>query len=348
MLRRITLLFFAVVLVTACGAASSAAPDTVPTVPVGELPAPVTEPDPAAAPPESTTPRSTSTLPPEQTVGALAKGNKVILLGDSVLASTSRRYGNNMCAALVPLGWQVEVDAETSRPVQFGNQVLDKRLSAGWDVGVILLGNNYGGDQDVYRTQLEKMVTRLSPGPVVLLTVTEFTESRVEVNDVIREMAAKYANVHLVDWAQASADSPEFTGADGLHLTPIGREGLAANVAFELGAAPTQPGKCLSSSFADDSGGSVTGTTLKPGSATPTTKKPSTGSTTSTPDGGSDTTAATVATTIAPPPSAVTTVPTTAPPSTVATKGSVTITDPTAAAGGPAPGDAGPSTTTTG
>jgi hypothetical protein len=325
MLRRVSLLLSAVVLISACGAASSAAPDTVPTVPVGELPAPVTEPDATAdaASSESTTPRSTSTLPAEQQVGAIAAGNRVILLGDSVLASTSRRYGNNMCTALVPLGWQVEVDAETSRPVQFGNKVLDKRLSAGWDVGVILLGNNYGGDQAEYRTQLEKMVTRLSPGPVVLLTVTEFTPSRVEVNDVIREMAAKYPNVHLVDWAQATADRPDFTGADGLHLTETGRNGLADNVAFELGTAPEQPGKCLSSSFADDSGGPVTGTTLRPGSTQTTVKKP-TGSTTSTPAGGSDTTLSSVSATTSASASSVATTVTTAAP-TVTTATSVTI-----------------------
>ena len=81
-------------------------------------------------------------------MGAKVKGNRVIIIGDSVMASTSRRYGNTMCGALVPLGWQVELDAETSRFIQFGNKVLDKRLSAGWDASVILLGNNYGGDQD--------------------------------------------------------------------------------------------------------------------------------------------------------------------------------------------------------
>ena len=44
LLRRVTLLLFAVVLVAACGTAASSAPDTTPTVPVGELPAPVTPP----------------------------------------------------------------------------------------------------------------------------------------------------------------------------------------------------------------------------------------------------------------------------------------------------------------
>ncbi|MBI4934903.1 MAG: hypothetical protein HY828_13555 [Actinobacteria bacterium] len=334
LLRRVTLLFFAAVLVSACGAAASSASDPEPTVPVGDLPAVVTTPDSAEpAPPDSTVVGTTSTLPQQQTVGALAKGNRVILLGDSVLASTSRRYGNNMCEALVPLGWQVEVNAETSRPVQFGNTVLDKRLSAGWDVGVVLLGNNYGGDQDEYRRQLEKIVTRLSPGPVVLLTVSEFTESRVEVNDVIREMADKYDNVHLVQWAQVTADRPDFTGADGLHLTEIGREGLAANVAFALGHAPTTPGKCLTSSYTNDSGGPVTGTTLKPGSTPTTTKKPS-GSTTTT-DGGSG--GSTTSTGGSDPTVTATSKPPTSTPTTTAAPPESSV-----ASGGPVPGDTTP------
>jgi hypothetical protein len=217
--------------------------------------------------------------------------------------------------------------------------VLDKRLSAGWDVGVILLGNNYGGDQNEYRRQLEKMVTRLSPGPVVLLTVTEFTESRVEVNDVIREMAAKYPNVHLVQWAQVTADRSDFTGADGLHLTTIGREGLAANVAFALGHSPVTPGKCLSSSFSDDSGGPVTGTTLKPGSTPTTTKKPS-GSTTTTDAGSDGSTTSTGGTSI--PTTTATTKPATTPSSTVPQPNATTappVTTATQQQGGPLPSE---------
>jgi len=256
-LRRATPLLCAALLVSACGSAASSADGTAPSLEVGGLPSSVVE-DQNAKPGGSHT---GSSVPPDQQVGAQAVGNRVILIGDSVLASTSRRYTNDMCKALVPQGWQVEVDAETGRFVDFGNKVLDIRLSAGWDVGVILLGNNYREVQDAYRRDLELMVTRLSPNPVVLLTVTEFKPSRVEVNDVIRELAAKYPNVTVVDWAATTADDPSLTGGDHLHLTNSGRTALAANVALALGDAPKQPGDCLSTSFQDDSNGPVTGTT---------------------------------------------------------------------------------------
>jgi len=233
--------------------------------------------------------RTTVPIEASDEIGANVPGNRVILIGDSVMASTARRYGDEMCAALVPLGWQTEVDAETGRFIDFGDTVLDKRLSAGWDVSVILLGNNYGDNQDVYRKYLDAMVARLSPQPVVLLTVTEFKPSRLQVNQVVFEMAQKYPNVVVLDWAAVTAANRALMGKDGLHLTQQGREALAGVVSMVLGQAPLQPGKCLTTTFRDDSSGSVTGpnvtvqqrprtttTVANPGSTTPKTTTPAT------------------------------------------------------------------------
>jgi hypothetical protein len=259
MLRRIPLVLGALTLVAACGV-SSATPtsSTVPELALSGLPAPVANGNGVAAGPG----RTTTTFAPEQQVAASVSGNRVMLIGDSVMASTSRRYTNDMCNALVPLGWQVEVDAETGRFIPFGNKVLDKRLDAGWDAAVILLGNNYAENQEDYRRGLETMVMRLSPRPIVLLTVTEFKPSRAQVNEVIRTLAQKYDNIRVVDWATTTADDPSLTGGDHLHLTNSGRAALAENVALALGQAPVTPGECLKTSFTDDSSGPVTGTSL--------------------------------------------------------------------------------------
>ncbi len=266
-LRRVTLLLCVVASLSACAGTANGADTTTTQLAIGELPAPVTDPPSTVS---TTRAGSTTTLSPDEQVGARAKGNRVILIGDSVMASTSRRYSNDMCNALVPLGWQVELDAETGRFVEFGKKVLDKRLSAGWDVAVILLGNNYAENQEKYRTQLEQLVERLSPDPVVLLTVTEFKPSRAEVNQVVRDMAVQHDNVTVVDWAAVTAADGALTGADGLHLTTVGREALAQNVALALGEAPQQPGDCLKTSFTDDSSGPVTGSTVHSRSTTTT------------------------------------------------------------------------------
>lgn len=279
-LRRIALLLGLLAAATACGgAASGDGVDPPETAPVGGLPAQGSTS--SSTEPASTVVRTTVPIEVNAQIGANVPGNRVILIGDSVLAGTSQRYGGEMCAALVPFGWQTEVDAETGRFIDFGDDVLDSRLAAGWDVSVILLGNNYGENQGVYRDYLDALVARLSPEPVVLLTVSEFKPSRAQVNAVIFEMALKYPNVVVLDWAAVTSANSSLTGPDGLHLTDAGRAALANQVALVLGQAPLQPGKCLASTFKDDSSGSIDATTTTVGRSTRTTTTvASTGSTT--------------------------------------------------------------------
>jgi lysophospholipase L1-like esterase len=252
---------------------------------VGELPSSL---PPAGSEPAPGSTGPTTTLARAQQAGARAKGNRVILLGDSVTASTSQRYSNDMCKALVPLGWRAELDAESGRFVEFGNKVLDARLAAGWDAAVVLLGNNYVENQENYRKQLERIITRLSPNPIVLLTVTEIRTNRQQVNAVIRNMAKVHSNVQIVEWATITRNTPGLTGADHLHLTPSGRAALASAVAEALGTAPTSPGKCLPTNYTDDSMMPVTGTSVPgTGGSTETTHK---GTTTTVAGGDTSTT----------------------------------------------------------
>ena len=233
-----------------------------------------TAPDSAAA---------TPTTQPAPTIGSLVTGNKLLMIGDSITASAAQRYGGEFCKTLVPLGWQVEVDAEPSRFVDFGNQVLDSRLSAKWDAAYVFLGTNYLGDQEAYRKQLEKIVQRLSPSPVVLLTVTLFEDSRQQVNDAITLVGAEFPNVRVLDWGSiAAADAATILRGDGHHLTNAGRATLASTVASVLGNAPAQPGNCLKTQFTNDSGQSVNGSdtpSQKKVGATPTTVKAPTATT---------------------------------------------------------------------
>jgi hypothetical protein len=105
------------------------------------------------------------------------------------------------------------------------------------------------------------MVERLSPIPVVLLTVTLFDDSRQEVNDAITLVAAQFPNVRVLDWGNiAAADAAKILRGDGHHLTNDGRLVLASTVAGVMGKAPEEPGKCLSTSFSNDAGASVNGT----------------------------------------------------------------------------------------
>ena len=185
-------------------------------------------------------------------LGTKAAGNRLIVIGDSILAGTASRYGGAMCSALVPMGWRVEVNAEVGRPVAFGRSVLRARLSAGWDAAVVFLGTNYGGNAEKYKNDLSAIVTSLAPRPVLLLTATLFKETMQDVNRVIREVATENDNVSVLDWGTASMQ-PGLLNSDFIHPTNAGRAVLVQSVAQAVGTAPTSPGACLPTKYSDDS-----------------------------------------------------------------------------------------------
>ncbi|MBU6226120.1 MAG: hypothetical protein KGQ43_00890 [Acidobacteria bacterium] len=185
-------------------------------------------------------------------LGAVAKGNRLLMIGDSILSSIAKRYGNEACGLLVPQGWSVALEAEAGQFVEFGLDVLDKRWNEGWDAVVIELGTNYAGSQDRYRATLEKILDRIGDKPVVLANTTVFRAPQKEVNAVVDEIVERYPNVSLLDWA-AISKSPSVLSGDRIHPTPKGRVVLATAIARAAGIAPTSPGDCMKVYFQDDS-----------------------------------------------------------------------------------------------
>jgi hypothetical protein len=290
-MRRGVPLVCAVVLLAACGEGNAAPPPTLDSGTisgVGSLPEVLT-----ARNPQTSTTSTSSTVPRPTiaetadfvTVGEAVDGNRVLMIGDSILASTSRRYGGEMCFALQPRGWATEINAEIGRFIEFGTRVLDRRLrpEAGidWDAAVVFLGNNFRGDADAYRSELFAILDRLAPRPTVLLTVTEFRPDRSRVNTVIRDMVQFYPAVRVVDWAEITDAEPELLSGDGLHLSDAGRVRLALELADVLGEAPPDSqAACLSTSFTDDSAGAGPGVvappTTRPATTRPATTRPPT------------------------------------------------------------------------
>jgi len=185
-------------------------------------------------------------------LGAVAKGNRLLMIGDSILSSIAKRYGNEACGLLVPQGWNVALEAEAGQFVEFGLDVLDKRWNEGWDAVVIELGTNYAGSQDRYRETMEKILDRIGDVPVVLANTTVFRAPQKEVNAVIDEIVDRYPNVSLLDWATISK-SPAVLSGDRIHPTPKGRVVLATAIARAAGIAPSSPGDCMKVYFQDDS-----------------------------------------------------------------------------------------------
>ena len=253
------LVALAALCLSACGATAeggnTTAVPTVATVDVGDLPAALPQPETTVA---DTVVETTEEPAPTTTVFT-APGNRILMLGDSILASTSKRYSNTMCNALVPLGWQVEIEAEVSRGIDFGVDVMDARGDAGWDAGLVFLGTNYGNDATQYLKLLNRIIDEFGDVPVVLVTVSEYRAEMRDVNRVIEDLTDVYDNLSIVDWRTITDERPSLLNDDGIHPTTTGREVLADAVAFHLGTAPTGPGKCLESVFTDDSEGTIDG-----------------------------------------------------------------------------------------
>ena len=210
-------------------------------------------------------------------IGDQVAGNRLLMIGDSILAGTETRYGGELCAALEPLGWAVEVAAEAGRFVEFGVRVANQRVprpsadesdaaDAGsspstallpadandWDAAALFLGSNYDGDQENYDTKMRMTLDRLAPRPTLLFTVTEYRTNYSDVTAVINGLVADYPNVTLIDWATA-ARTPGVLRPDGLHPNDAGEFVLVNLIAAALGEAPTGEADCIRSQFRDDS-----------------------------------------------------------------------------------------------
>lgn len=193
-------------------------------------------------------------------LGELVTGNRAIMVGDSIFASTAPRFGGSMCQRLNEAGWDVEINAEPGRFIAFARQVLKVRFAPeqglDWDVAVMFFGSNYNENTTSFRSTLESVLDQLSPRPVLLLTVTEFQQSRKEVNDIIRDVGAQNTNVQIVDWARITAAEPGLLNADGLHLSTSGKNRITTEIALALGTAPTLvtdgEGDCLPTLFIED------------------------------------------------------------------------------------------------
>ena len=187
-------------------------------------------------------------------IGTKAGGNRILMIGDSIMASTAKRYGNEMCNALVTLGWQVAVEAEASRFAEFGVRVLDKRMNAesGWDAAVVFLGSNYEGNKESYGKHMRKIIEKLTPRPILLVNTSLFRDAQRDVNQVLDDFAVEFKNVSILDWATISK-SDGVLAPDGVHLSNNGRSIFAVAVARALDIAPFREGDCLDSKFRDDS-----------------------------------------------------------------------------------------------
>lgn len=254
----------------ACGSSNSSGPTTTAVggtvAGVGVLP--------DATLPVATTAAQVATTAASRvlTIGEISAGPRLLMIGDSILAAVSRRYTNLACDTLVPMGWQVSVEAERGRFIDLGVRVVDKKLPQGFDAAVVFLGTNYGRNQEVYKKYLDQILDELAPRPVIIFTVTEYKPHLAEVNEVIEQAVADRDNLWLIDWRAITKDK-SLLWRDGIHPVDAGNQVLMSEIVKILGDAPgDEPGACLPSEFKDDAPltnmPTLTTTTISPSATT--------------------------------------------------------------------------------
>lgn len=237
--------------------------DVPETVALGRFPAPPSASTTELSPPTvaSTTTTTTTEPPPEPITGPIGDevdGNRVLLIGDTVLQSTSPRADGTMCAVLEAFGWQAEIAAEVGRFVEFGRQVVEARVTPeepDWDAVVVMLGNHFDGDVEAYRAELDALVRSLAPRPMLAFTLVEDDTFQADLNEIVRALPSAHPNVVVVDWARIAADEPDEILADTPSgLSEEGRSRLALFTAAALGEPPTsEDAGCVPPVFTDDS-----------------------------------------------------------------------------------------------
>jgi hypothetical protein len=133
-------------------------------------------------------------------------------------------------------GWAVTFDAQESRRIDQGTEVVQGRGGAVGRVLVVHLCTNWGGGD--YGAAADRLLASLNGvDRVVWVTCTPWLPAVGTADVAIRALPARHPQVVVADWAAISA-TPGYTYADGLHLRPEGAAALAGLVATAVGPAP--------------------------------------------------------------------------------------------------------------
>ncbi|MGD9703289.1 MAG: hypothetical protein AB7Q42_17035 [Acidimicrobiia bacterium] len=251
---------------------------------------------------------------------------RVFMVGDSVLLAATQGRPDALDAYVGSLGWQITVDARVSRFTDEGVRVLRKRRDEIHEVVVVVLGNNYGGDEAQLAEQIDELLQVLDGVKVIaFLTVPVYAEKQNEVNTILRNVEAADNRVALIDWEGYTRLVPAVLSNDDVHPTTYGADVIAQLIGLTLGHAPggdpnaplpvlgstTRPGVSIPDGDKGESSPSE-GAGRPQGTSAPTTTRPRPRATTTTTTAAprvtvpiitpAPTTTTTTTTTAAPPP----------------------------------------------
>lgn len=170
------------------------------------------EPTPTRPPPSPVaTPASAATVPPPPPVTPTTAD--ILAVGDSVMLGAASQLGQ---------AGPVEVDAQEGRQASAFVSLLQARHAAGTIPSIVVL--QLGNNGTVTQSQLDNIMAALEGVKRVVFINLHVDRSWEDGdNALINGMAARYSNVRIVDWYDASAGHPELFW-DGIHLRPAGAQ----------------------------------------------------------------------------------------------------------------------------
>ena len=151
--------------------------------------------------------------------GAGAQQRQVVVVGDSVILGAE----SAMVGAFSEMGWLITFDAAVNRSTPAGGDAINSHAAELTDTLVVNLGANDAGNTGAYRSRVDQILASTAGIPhVYWLTIREGRDYYPAANQALRDAAAAYPNVTVVDWHGAAAGRTDLTSGDGLHLSGAG------------------------------------------------------------------------------------------------------------------------------
>ncbi len=154
------------------------------------------------------------------------------VIGDSVFLGASPAFKELMEDAVI--------DAKISRQVYQAIDVakkLEKKKKLG-DTVIISLGTN--GNFNPATGQ--ELIDYLGPDRTIywINAYGKKLDIQKQVNETIRDLAKKNANVTVISWANEGKEHPDWFYQDGVHLNAKGQTGFARFIQKSIGSADTE------------------------------------------------------------------------------------------------------------
>ena len=183
--------------------------------------------------------------------GSAAPPVRVTVFGDS--AATAMAYDPD---AKRTLGRGIDLRLEVAACRRLGDtscpydgvrppNVIDRATALGSEMGPVVVVNvGYNDFEANYADNIEQALAvfrKAGVEHVVWLTLRAERQSYLSMNGMITAAAQKHPEMTVVDWNAQARNNPAWLQPDGIHLTPLGAESMAALVndtLVQLGVAP--------------------------------------------------------------------------------------------------------------